>query len=51
MSFQLNQRVRVRSGEQGVIVGQPDSDPVVAIDGSEHVQVFYRSEVRPIDPT
>lgn len=42
----IYQRVEVRTGERGMVVGQPDSDPIVLLDGHDRPEVFYRSEVR-----
>jgi hypothetical protein len=47
IEFETGQRVKHRTGQTGVIVGQPDSDPIVRFDGETHDRVCYRSEIQP----
>lgn len=46
MNLVVGQRVKVESGRQGIVVAQPDGDPIVHLDGE--TIVFYRSQVSPL---
>lgn len=43
--LRLGQRVRHRTGQVGVIVGQPDGDPIIRFDGDHLDRLCYRSEI------
>lgn len=47
-TLEVGQRVKHRTGQLGVVVAQPDGDPVVRLDGESRDRVFYRSEIQPL---